>query len=372
MSQIKTDEMILNMGPHHPSTHGVLRFVITTDGEIILKAKPDVGYLHRSIEKIGEQVTYHGFVPYTDRVDYVAAMTANLAYTLAVEKIAGIEVPTRGNYLRVIVAELNRIISHLVAVGTMAMDIGAFTPFLHALREREAVNDLIEELCGARLTYNYVRIGGVSYDLPQGWKEKTLAWIKHFEPIVDEFNRLITFNEIYIKRLSDIGTISAETAISYGLSGPNLRASGVDWDLRRDEPYAAYPDFEFKVAVGTGEYTVVGDSFERFWVRVLEMIESCKIVRQALERLPDGDVQAKVPGTLRPPRGEAYVRSEAARGEMGVYLVSDGTEKPQRLRIRTGSFTAMAVVEHIAPGMMIADLVAFIASLDVVAPEVDR
>ncbi|RMH72734.1 MAG: NADH-quinone oxidoreductase subunit D [Gemmatimonadetes bacterium] len=372
MSQLKTEEMVLNMGPHHPSTHGVLRFVVTTDGEVIHKVTPDVGYLHRSIEKIAEQVTYPGFMPYTDRVDYLAAMNANLAYALAVEKLLGTEVPPRANYLRVIVAELNRIISHLVAVGSMAMDIGAFTPFLHALREREAVNDLIEELCGARLTYNYIRIGGVSHDLTEGWREKTLAWINHFEPIVDEFNRLITFNKIYTERLHNIGIITPEDAISYGLTGPNLRASGVDYDLRRDEPYAAYPDFEFKVIVGEGKLGTIGDCFERFWVRVLEMIESCRIVRQALEQLPEGDIQAKVGAVIKPPPGDVYVRSESTRGEMGIYLISDGSNMPYRLKIRTGSFASLTIIEHVAPGMMIADMVALIASLDVVAPEVDR
>lgn len=372
MGEIRTEEMTISMGPQHPATHGVLRFIVRTDGEVLHDVKADVGYLHRGMEKLAEQLGYFNFQPYTDRIDYVCAMTANYAYAMAVEKLAGIDVPLRAHYLRAIAAELNRISSHLIMVGCVAMDMGAFTPFIHALRERETINDLFEMLCGGRLTYNYIRIGGVSYDLPPGFQEKCLAFLDHFEPIVDEYNRLISYNEIFIKRLANVGVISKEEAIAFNLVGPNLRGSGVDWDLRRDMPYGVYPEFEFKVPVGHGEVGSVGDSFDRYMVRISEMIESCHIVRQALSKLPQGDVMAKVPRKLKVAPGEVYVRSESARGDMGFYIVSDGSDKPYRLRIRTGSFAAMAAVPKIAPGLMLADLVAVISSLDIVAPEVDR
>lgn len=372
MSIIRTEEMTLSMGPQHPATHGVLRFILKTDGEVLFGAIPDVGYLHRGMEKIAEKVGYIGFMPYTDRIDYLSAMIANQSYAMAVEKLAGIEVPLRAEYLRVIASELNRISSHLIMVGCMAMDMGAFTPFIHALRERETVNDLFEMLCGARLTYNYARIGGVSHDLPQGFREKCFSFLNHFEPIVDEFNRLISFNEIFVRRLANIAVISKDDAVAYNLVGPNIRGSGVKWDLRRDVPYSVYPKFDFEIPVGRGEAGTLGDSFDRYMVRVREMIESTRIVRQALAQIPDGEICAKVPRRLKPPAGEVYVRCESARGDMGFYIVSDGTDKPYRLKIRTGSFSAMSIVEKIAPGLMVADLVALISSLDVIAPEVDR
>ena len=369
---IRTEEMTISMGPQHPATHGVLRFIVKTDGEVLHEVKSDIGYLHRSMEKIAEKVGYIGFQPYTDRLDYVCAMTCNHAYALAVEKLAGITVPERAEYLRIIAAELNRISSHLIMVGVTAMDIGAFTPFIHAIRERETVNDLFEMLCGARLTYNYVRIGGVSFDAPAGFKEKCVEFLDHLEPIIDEFNRLISFNKIFVKRLAGVGVISREDAIGYNLVGPNLRGSGVKWDLRRDMPYSAYPRLEFNVLVGTGEAGKVGDCFDRYMIRIREMIESCKIIRQALSLMPSGDTMAKIPRRIKPPAGEVYMRCESARGDIGFYIVSDGTERPYRLKMRTGSFTAMSIVEKIAPGLMVADLVAFVSSMDVVAPEVDR
>ncbi len=366
------EELLINFGPQHPSTHGVLNFLVETNGEVIKRAIPDVGYLHRSIEKIGEAVGYPGFMPYTDRVDYVAAMFANEGYAIAVEKLLKLQVPPRAQYLRAISCELNRIASHLIAVGSTAMDLGAFTPFIHAIRERETINDLLEALCGARLTYNYHRIGGVAYDLPTGWRDRALRFLDHFDTLLQEWDRLISYNEIFVKRLAGIAPISAEKAKSYGLVGPNLRGSGVDWDLRRDVPYGAYPDFRFQVAVGRGWKGVVGDCFDRYYVRVLEMGESSRILRQALEKLPEGEVQAKVPRRIKPEPGEALSRVESARGEMAYYVVSDGTEKPYRVRIRTGSFTAMGIVEELSPGLMVADLVALISSFDVVAPEIDR
>jgi len=366
------EEMILNFGPQHPSTHGVINFLVDTDGEVMKRAIPDVGYLHRAIEKIGEQVTYPGFMPYTDRIDYVAAMFANEGWAIAVEKLLKVSPPPRAQYLRAVSCELCRIASHLVSTGTMATDIGASTPLVHALREREAVNDLIEALCGARLTYNYHRIGGVAFDMPAGWRDRVLKFLDHFDTMLVEWDRLITYNEIYIKRLANVSVITREQAIDYGLVGPNLRGSGVDWDVRRDIPYGAYADFKYEVPVGRGIRGTVGDAFDRYHVRVLEMAQSSKIVRQALEKMPDGEFMAKVPRKIKPEAGEVLSRVESARGEMAYYVVSDGTENAYRVHARTGSFMAMGIIEDASPGLMVADLVALIASLDVVAPEIDR
>ncbi len=369
---IQTDEMMLNMGPQHPSTHGVIRFVVKSDGEVMAEAIPDVGYLHRSIEKIGEICDYNGFMPYTDRADYLSAMNANLGYAMVVEKLMGIQVPRRAEFLRVISSEFNRVISHLLSLGAFAMDVGAATPFIHALKEREKVNDLMEALCGQRLTYNYVRIGGVGYDMPPGFTERCLDWMDRFDPLFDEFERLVNGNKIFVERLAGVGTISREDAIAYNLTGPNLRASGVDFDLRRDMPYSVYPELDFQVVVGHGEKGETGDCFDRFIVKVREIKESVKILRQCFAMIPDGPIMGKVPATLKPPKGEAYVRTESSRGDLGYYLISDGTDHAFRVRIRTGSFTAMSVIPKISQGMMLADLVTLIASLDVVAPEIDR
>jgi NADH-quinone oxidoreductase subunit D len=368
------EEMTLNMGPHHPSTHGVLRFIIQSDGEIIRKATPDVGYLHRSIEKIGERCTYPGYMPYTDRVDYVAAMFANECWATACEKLMGITVPKRAQYLRVISCELNRIASHMIAAGAMAMDIGATTPFMWAIREREYINDFIEELCGARLTYNYHRIGGVSFDMPKGWSDKVRTWVDKFIPLMEEFDRLITYNDIYVKRLADVAVITAAEAKDWGLVGPNLRGSGVKWDLRKDDGYSVYPELEFDVPVGKGQFGTVGDCWDRFYVRVEECKQSGKILQQALTKIdehPEDDLVGKLPKKLKP-EGEAYARVESARGDMGCYVIGKGAEEPYRVRFRTGSFTAMGIIEAKSPGLFLADLVALIASFDVVAPEIDR
>jgi NADH-quinone oxidoreductase subunit D len=364
--------MLVNFGPQHPATHGVINFLVETDGEVLGRAIPEVGYLHRSIEKCAEGLGYAGFVPFTDRVDYLAAMFANEGYAIAVEKLLGVEVPPRAQWLRAISCELNRIASHLVAAGTMAMDTGAFTPFLHGVRERETINDLTEKLCGARLTYNYHRIGGVAFDLPTGWRDDALRFLDHFDRFLVEFDRLISFNQIFVKRLANVAVIPAPMAIDYGLVGPNLRGSGVDWDLRRDMPYGAYPHLEFAVPVGTGFRGTVGDAFDRYYVRCLEMAESSRIIRQALETIPDGEIRTKVPRTIKPDAGESFSRIESARGEMAYYVVSDGSSTPWRVRVRTGSFTAMGIIEALSPGLMVADLVALIASLDVIAPEIDR
>jgi NADH-quinone oxidoreductase subunit D len=373
-NQVTGDEMILNMGPHHPSTHGVLRFVLQTDGEILRRAVPDVGYLHRSIEKIGEKTTYEGFMPYTDRVDYLAAMFCNEVWATACERLYDVQVPPRARYLRAISCELNRIISHLISLGCMAMDIGAFTPFILALREREFVNDFLEELCGARLTYNYHRIGGVTFDIPSGWKDKVREWVDHFLPMVDEFDRLITFNDIFVKRTANIAVITGGEAIDWGLVGPNLRASGVNWDVRRDDPYGAYPQVEFEVPVGKGIMGTIGDCFDRFWVRVEEMRQSARIVRQCLDQIdayPVDEIQGVLPKKMRA-QGEVYAHVESARGDLGCYIIAAGKDQPYRVRFRTGSFTVMGIIEPKSPGLFVADLVALISSIDVVAPEIDR
>lgn len=369
---LATEDMTLSMGPQHPSTHGVLRFVVRADGEVMKEAIPDIGYLHRSIEKIAEKTGWHGFLPYTDRVDYVAAMFCNQGWAMAAEKLAGIQVPKRGEYCRVLAAELCRLHSHLLSVGSMAMDIGAFTPFTHAIREREYLNDLFEELCGARLTFHYMRIGGVGWDVPPGWLDKVSMFLDRFEPLIDEYDALISYNKIFVERLANVAVITAAEAIDNNLVGPNLRGSGVRYDVRKDAPYSVYPDFEFEVPVGRGEVGTLGDSFDRYIVRMREMRESCRILRQAVKQMPDGPVIAKVPRTFKPPAGDCYVRVESARGDMGWYVVSDGTAFPHRCKIRTGSFTAISMIQKLSRNLMIADLVAVIASLDLVAPEIDR
>jgi NADH-quinone oxidoreductase subunit D len=371
------EEMTLNMGPQHPSTHGVIRFVVKTDGEIMREAVPDVGYLHRAIEHIAEKCTYEGFMPYTDRVDYVAAMTANHVWAEAVERLAALEVPPRAHYLRVVSDELSRISSHCIALGALAMDVGAMTPFPYCLREREYVNDLIEELCGARLTYNYHRVGGVGWDLTDSWRDKVLRFCDHFEGIIDEWNRLVTHNPIFIKRLAGLAPITAAEALSHGLVGPNLRASAVEFDLRADRPYSLYqtilPKIGWKTPTGRGEVGTVGDCWDRVFVRVEEWRWSVRIIREALAQIqetPKGECW--IPPKKLKPKGEASARVEAARGDMHCYVVGDGGGNAYRARFRTGSFNAMTIVREKSRGLMVADLVALIASLDIVAPEIDR
>ncbi len=369
---LTTETMVLNMGPHHPSTHGVLRFILLTDGEVIYRCRPDVGYLHRGLEKIAEQVTYAQFMPYVDRIDYLAAMNCNMGYALTVERLGSIEVPRRAEFIRVLVAELNRILSHLIAVGAFALDIGAVTPFTHALREREWALDLMEELCGARLTFNYFRFGGVAFDLPEGWLDGVNRFLDYFEPRLRQFNRLISHNKIFRERLSGVAPIPPEQALDFSLVGPNLRASGVDWDLRRDEPYSIYEELDFAVPLGDPDLSVLGDCYNRYWVRIREMEESVKIIRQCIALLPDGPSWNRSKKKLKLPESEIYVRTEAPRGELGFFLISHGEDRPYRLRIRTGSFSAMSIVEEVANGLMVADMVALISSMDVIAPEIDR
>jgi len=366
------EEMILNMGPQHPSTHGVLRLELQTDGEVVQKITPHIGYLHRCFEKHAENVDYPGVIPYTDRMDYIASMNNSLGYALAVEKLMGIEVNDRVKTLRIIVAELNRIASHLLSVGTYAMDIGAYTPFLHCFREREKILDLFEWICGARLLYNYNWVGGLSHDIPDGFVEKTRQFLTEFEPVIAEENELLSFNKIFIERTAGVGILSEELALSYNVTGPNLRGSGVSWDLRRAEPYCGYETYDFAVPVGQGKFGPLGSCWDRYYVRVREMEECVKIIRQALDRLPEGDVQEKVPKKVKPPKGEVYGKTETPSGELGYYIISDGSPNPFRVKIKSPCFTALAVLPVISKGEMIADIIAVIGSIDIVMGELDR
>ncbi len=372
-SKLRTEEMVLNMGPQHPSTHGVLRLQLLTDGEVVREAEPHIGYLHRCAEKIGENVTYPQFVPYTDRMDYLAGMNCNHSFALAVERLMGLSVPERAEYIRILVLELNRIASHLVAFGTYGIDIGAFTPFFYAFRERERVLDLFEELCGARLTYNYVRIGGVMADLTPGWLDKVRHFLDYFEPKIREYDELLSYNTIFIRRTAKVGVLPAALAIGYGVTGPNLRGSGVKWDVRKGEPYSIYDRFDFDVPVGKGEMGALGDCWDRYMVRIREMRESVKILRQALANVPEGPVMAEEVGkSVKPPAGELYTRVENPRGEMGFWLVSNGKDTAVRAKARAPSFCSMSVFKEISRGAMLADLVAIIGSLDIVLGEIDR
>ncbi|APF18277.1 NAD(P)H-quinone oxidoreductase subunit H [Caldithrix abyssi DSM 13497] len=369
---LKTDEFILNMGPQHPSTHGVLRVVLKTDGEIVEKATPYIGYLHRTFEKHAEEMTWPQIVPYVDRMDYLASMNNALGYALAIEKLAGIEVNERAQYLRVIVAELNRIASHLVFYGTFGLDVGAFTPFLYGFREREMILDLFEEISGGRLLYNYIWIGGVAFDTPDGWLEKVSKFCDYFETKIKEYNDLLSFNKIFIDRTAGVGVIPPDLAINYGLSGPTLRGSGIHFDIRKNDPYGIYDRFDFNVCVGDGTRGVIGDSWNRYWVRMQEMIESLKIVRQALDQIPEGDAKETVPRNVRVPAGEIYFRTETPRGELGYYIISDGGKTPVRVKVRAPAFSNLSILPAIAKGTMVADLVAILGSFDIVLGEIDR
>lgn len=391
---LDTQQLTINMGPQHPSTHGVLRLLLELDGEIVTKITPYIGYLHRGIEKMAENMTYAQFLPVTDRLDYLAAVSNNLAYCLAVEKLLGLEIPRRASYIRVALTELSRIASHLVWLGTHALDIGAYTPFLYTFREREQILDIYEMYCGSRLTTNCFRIGGLPQDIPEGFKEKVLAFAEIFPSKVDEYEALLTRNEIWLNRTRNVGIISYEDGINYGLSGPSLRGSGVKWDLRKAEPYSVYNEMDFEIPTGRG----VGDVYDRYLVRIEEMRQSCRIVKQAIEQMPEGKiladapkvvfpskekVMAEIPALIHhfhlvvegfsPPKREVYSSIEAPKGELGFYIVSDGTTKPYRLKIRPPSFVNLSALAKICEkGMMIADLVAIIGSIDIVLGEIDR
>jgi NADH-quinone oxidoreductase subunit D len=346
---------------------------IDADGEIITRADPDIGYLHRCKEKIGQSLSYPQFMPYTDRLDYLASMNNNLGYCLSVEKLLGVEVPERAQFIRTLVVELNRIASHLIAFGAYSLDIGAWTPLLYAFRERELILKLFEQIAGARMTFTYMRIGGVSADLTSAWLDECRRFLDEQERRWEEYNRILSFNKIFIKRTANIAVVSARDAVEYGLTGPCLRGSGVDFDLRRDFPYLVYDKLDFDVCVGRGEQGTLGDCWDRYWVRMLEIKESIKIIRQCIGMLPDGDILSpEVKKKIKPPAGEAYVRTENPKGEVGYYVVSDGSDTPYRVRIRAPSFCNLSPSAKIMPGLMVADAVAWIGSLDIVLGDVDR
>jgi NADH-quinone oxidoreductase subunit D len=370
---LRTEEMILNMGPQHPSTHGVLRLELVVDGEIVVEVVPHIGYLHRCFEKHCEHMTnYQQVIPYVDRLDYVCAMNNEFAYVVAAERLLKIQVPERVEYIRVIMAELQRIASHLIAVGTYGIDIGAFTPFLYCFRDREKILDLFEMTCGARLLYNYMWIGGLSHDIPTDFVPRAKEFCSYFKAQIRDFNNLLTFNEIFVKRTAHAGILPPEVAVNYACSGPMLRGSGVSWDLRRDDPYSIYNRFEWDVPVGKGERGPVGSCWDRHIVRMREMEQSVRIIEQALAQIPEGDVQSAIPKRIRPNPGEVYARTETPRGELGFYIVSDGTATPYRIKARSPGFVNLSVINEIARGGMIADLVAIIGSIDIVLGEVDR
>jgi NADH-quinone oxidoreductase subunit D len=366
------EEMILNMGPQHPSTHGVLRLELRTDGEIVTSVVPHLGYLHRCKEKIAENLPYYQYIGYTDRLDYLAAMNNNLAWSLAVETLAGISVPRRAEFLRVIACELNRIASHLVSFGTYGLDLGAFTPFLYAFREREYILDLFEQMCGARLTLSYINIGGVTWDIPDGFTDRLTEFLDYFEPKIDEYNKLLSHNPIFIKRTANLGVVSVQQCIDYTLSGPMIRGSGVPNDLRRDRPYSVYPELEFDVIVGKGEVGTLGDCWDRYWVKMAEMKECVRILRQCVAMLPDGPFRAKIPRAMKVPPGEVYVEAENPRGHLGFFIESQGGPIPYRVKIRGPSFVNLAVLPELVPGVLIGDIPAIVGSIDIVMGEVDR
>lgn len=355
------------MGPQHPSTHGVLRVILTLDGETVVDARPDIGFLHRGIEKLAEKRSYVQFLTLTDRTDYLASMLNNMVYSMAVEKLMDVEVPERAQFIRVIMCELNRIASHLVFIGAFGLDLGASTPFLYAFREREDIVDLFESACGARLTYSYIRPGGVMRDLPADFDRKTREFMKKMPARLDEIDDLFSKNEIVYVRTRGVGVISGEDAVDYAMSGPSLRASGVPFDLRKDEPYSVYDRFDFNVVTQP-----MGDCLARYLVRVAEVRESLRIVEQALDMLPSGEYTAKMPKVLKPPAGEVFTRVESARGDLGVYLISDGSTNPYRLHWRPPSFINLSAVGQMVRGSKIADTVAVLGSLDIVLGEVDR
>jgi len=371
-SSLKTEEMVLNMGPQHPSTHGVLRLELQLDGEIITNVTPHIGYLHRCFEKHSEAMTYPQVIPYTDRMDYLASMYNEFGYALAMERLMNIEVPERVEYIRVIMGELQRIASHLVALGTYGADIGAFTPFLFCFRDRERILSLFEMTCGARLLYNYIWIGGVSHDLHPDFIRLTKEFIKDFRPNLKELNDLLSFNRIFIERTANVGVLPLDTAINYGVSGPNLRASGMKWDLRRDDPYSVYHKFDYEIPVGSGEKGKTGDCWDRYFIRVREMEESLKIIEQAIETIPDGDVTSAIPKRVKPPVGQIYTRVENPRGELGYFIISDGSLNPARIKVRAPSFVTMQVFPELCKGFMVADVVAILGSIDIVLGEIDR
>lgn len=386
--------MTINMGPQHPSTHGVLQLILELDGETVVKATPHIGFLHRGVEKLAENRSYHRALPLTDRLDYLSPMSNNLGYVLAVEKLLGItdEIPQRAKVVRVMMTEITRIKSHLVWLATHALDIGAMTVFLYCFRERELIMDMYEKLSGARMTSNYFRVGGLSADLPEGFEQDVKAFIDAMPGHLETYEGLLTGNAIWQRRTKGVGCISAEDAIDIGLTGPALRASGVDWDLRRDNPYSGYEEYDFKVITREN-----GDTFDRYTARLDEMRESCKIIQQCLDKLEDGPILADNPGVCLPPKqdvlntieglihqfklvtdgfkpepGEIYQGIEAPKGELGYYMVSDGSANPYRMKIRPPSFVNLQALPQMVEGSLLADVIATIGTLDIVLGEIDR
>jgi NADH-quinone oxidoreductase subunit D len=383
---VRTEEMLVNMGPQHPSTHGVLRLVLRTDGEIVSEVVPHLGYLHRCAEKIGENVTPIQFIPYTDRMDYLAGMNMNLGYSLAVEKLCGMtaKIPEKASVIRVIIAELNRIASHLVAMGTYGLDLGTFSPFLYAFREREMILDLFEEVCGARLTYSYITIGGVHDDLPEGWVDRCQKFLDYLKPRIDEYHTLLTNNAIFIQRTANIGLLPRSLALSHGCSGPMLRGSldrrlgDPEWDLRKLEPYCGYQDYTFTVPIGPFDAAppeaVIGDCWYRYYVRMVEVVESIKLTEQGLRRYKTAAGAHRIELPKHLPPGEAYAESECPRGQMGFYVVGRNTKEnvPLRVRARSSSFSNLSVTKEICRNCLIADIPAIVGSIDIVMGEIDR
>lgn len=364
---LDTSELVLNMGPQHPSTHGVLRVILKLDGERVRDVECVIGYLHRGVEKIAENRTYAMFVPYVDRMDYIAAVSNGLGYCLAVETLINVTAPPRAQAVRVVLTELNRIASHLLWLGTHALDIGAISPLFYTFREREEVLKIFENYCGARLTTHAFRIGGLQYELYDGFEQQVRTFCNNFKPQLDDYHKLLTGNPIWAGRLQGVGILGVEECKAYSVTGPLIRAAGLVWDLRKAQPYSGYEQYEFDIPVGTK-----GDSYDRYLVRMQEMRESVRIIEQAVERIPGGPILAKVPKVLKPPPGEVYVSIEAPKGELGYYIVSDGSTIPYRIRVRPPSFLNLQSLEKMAKGALVADVVAIIGTIDIVLGEVDR
>jgi len=364
---LDSSEMILNMGPQHPSTHGVLRVILKLDGEKVLGTECVMGYLHRGVEKIAENRTYVQFNPYVDRMDYVAAVSNGLGYCETVEKLIGVEAPDRAKYIRVILTELNRLASHQVWLGTHALDIGALTPLFYTFRDREEILKIFEKYCGARLTTHAFRIGGCQWDTYDGFEKEVLAFCDFFVPKIDEYEELLTTNRIWVERTKGVGVLTGAECIELGATGPVLRGSGVKWDLRKAQPYCGYEKFGFDIPIGKN-----GDTYDRYLVRIEEMRQSVRILRQATANIPEGPIIAKVPKVLKPPVGEVYHSIEAPKGELGYFIVSDGSTQPYRVRVRPPSFVNLQALDKMVRGWLVADVVAVIGTLDIVLGEVDR
>lgn len=379
---LRSEEMLINLGPQHPSTHGVLRLEVVTDGEVVVDVVPHIGYLHRCFEKHAEALPYPQIIPFVDRMDYLAAMNSEHAYVMGVEKMMGLEgtLPKRIEYIRVLVAELNRLASHFVAIGTYGVDMGAVTPFLWLMRDREHILRLLEWTCGARMLYNYLWVGGLFYDLPVGFEERCAEFAQYLKPKLKELEDLLLVNKIFIQRTANVGVLPLDVAINYGITGPMLRGSGLRYDLRRVDGYSVYPELEFEVPIGEGAMGTTGDCWDRTYVRVRECFESLRIIEQCLEQLKgdhrrtrDFDPRAMVPKKVRPKAQDLYVRAENPKGELGFFFRADGkSDVPVRCKARACSFVNLSVLPELSRGVLLSDLVAIVGSLDLVLGEVDR